>query len=174
MTWIKPRRGGIGYGKIAGAAPRGVRNPESCMFGKPSLVTRIAIGKAVGFAFGLAGFLMVPYILPEADPMLRWGFLLWYTTLGAIIALFGVFTGHPVLQLPLPWWVRAPFLGAWMNFVLTLLMYDQLHAFSLALLGPGSAFTSPFWFVAEGAVVGLVIGFAATRIGGEGPETVGR
>ena len=144
------------------------------MFGKPSLVTRIAVGKIVGFAFGLAGFLMVPYLLPEADPMLRWGFLLWYTTLGAIIAIFGVFDWHPVLQLPLPWWVRAPLLGAWMNFVLTLLMYDQLHAFSLSLLGPDSAFTSPFWFLAEGAVVGLVIGYACTRIGGEGPGTAGR
>jgi hypothetical protein len=143
------------------------------MFGKPSLVTRIATGKAVGLAFGLAGFLMLPYILPEADPMLRWGFLLWYTTLGAIIAVFGVVDWHPV-RLPLPWWVRAPLLGAWMNFVLTLLMYEQLYQFSLSLFGANGLFTSPFWFVAEGAVVGLVIGFAATRIGGEGPETAGR
>ncbi len=144
------------------------------MFGKPSLVTRIAVGKTIGFAFGLAGFLMVPYILPEADPMLRWGFLLWYTTLGAIIAIFGVFDWHPALDLPLPWWVRAPFLGAWMNFVLTLLMYDRLHAFSLSLFGPDSALTSPFWFVAEGVVVGLAIGYACTHAGGEGPEAAGR
>jgi hypothetical protein len=144
------------------------------MFGKPSLVTRIAIGKTVGLAFGLTGFLMMPYVLPDADPMLRWGFLLWYTTLGAIIAIFGVFTWHPVLQMPMPWWVRAPFLGAWMNFVLALLMYDQLRQFSVSLFGPDSAFTSPFWFVVEGAVVGLVIGCACTRIGGEGPETAGR
>ena len=144
------------------------------MFGKPSLVTRIAVGKAVGFAFGLAGFLMLPYLLPEADPMLRWGFLLWYTTLGAMIAIFGVFDWHPALEMPLPWWLRAPLLGGWMNFVLTLLMYDRLHAFSVALLGPDSALTSPFWFVAEGVVVGLVIGYACTSIGGEGPETAGR
>jgi hypothetical protein len=142
------------------------------MFGKPSLVTRIAIGKTVGLAFGLTGFLMMPYVLPDADPMLRWGFLLWYTTLGAIIAIFGVFTWHPVLQMPMPWWVRAPFLGAWMNFVLALLMY--VRQFSVSLFGPDSAFTSPFWFVVEGAVVGLVIGCACTRIGGEGPETAGR
>ncbi len=144
------------------------------MFANPSLVTRIIVGKTVGFAFGLLGFLILPTILPEVGLMQRWGFLFWYTTLGAIIAVFGVFDWHPVLELPLPWWVRAPLLGGWMNFVLTLLMYDQLHQFSLALLGPDSAFTSPFWFVAEGAVVGLVIGFAATRIGGEGPETAGR
>ncbi len=144
------------------------------MFGKPSLATRIIVGKTVGFAFGLLGFLILPTILPEVGPMQRWGFLFWYTTLGAIIALFGVFNRHPMLNLPLPWWAMAPFLGAWMNFMLTLLMYDDLHRFSLALLGPDSAFTSPFWFVAEGVVVGLVIGFAATRIGGEGPETAGR
>jgi hypothetical protein len=144
------------------------------MFGKPSLVTRIAIGKSMGLAFGLIGFLMLPYVLPEADPMMRWGFLLWYTTLGAIIATFGIFTSHPVLQLPLPWWFRAPFIGGWMNFVLTLLMYEDLRDFSLSLFGPGSLFTSPFWFVAEGAVVGLVIGYVCTRVGGEGPETAGQ
>ena len=33
------------------------------MFGNPSLVTRIAVGKTVGLAFGLIGFLMMPYIL---------------------------------------------------------------------------------------------------------------
>jgi len=144
------------------------------MFGKPSLVTRIAAGISIGFAVGLIGFLMVPYILPEADAMLRWGFLLWYATLGALIAIFGVFDWHPVLELPLPWWVCAPLLGAWMNFVLSLLMHDQLHAFSRSLFGPGSLFDSSFWFVAEGAVVGLAIGYACTRIGGEGPETAGR
>ena len=144
------------------------------MFGSPSLITRIAIGKTVGFIFGLAGFLMIPYVLPEAEAMMRWGFLLWYTTLGAIIAVFGVLDRHPTLDLPLAWWLRAPLLGGWMNFVLTLLMYHHIRDFSSALLGPESPFASPFWFVAEGALVGLVIGYAATRIGGEGPETAGR
>ena len=140
------------------------------MFGKPSLVTRIAIGKSVGFAFGLVGFLMMPYILPDADPMLRWGYLLWYTTLGAIIAIFGVITWHPVLQLPMPWWVRAPLLGAWMNFVLALMTREHLRQFSMSLFGPDSPLTSPFWFVAEGALVGLIIGWLATRAGGEGRD----
>jgi hypothetical protein len=148
------------------------------MWGTPSLVTRIAIGKMVGFVCGLAGFLMVPYVLPEAGPELRWGFLLWYTTLGAIagatVAICCVLDRHPALDLALPWWVCAPAVGAWMNFVLALLTYDTLRAFSLALLGPGSRFLSPYWFVAEGALVGLVVGYAAARVGSEGPETAGR
>lgn len=144
------------------------------MFGNPSLVTRVAVGKTVGLLFGLAGFLAIPYLLPEAPQTLRWGVLLWYVTLGAFIGVSGVFDRHPALGLPFPWWARGPLIGAWMNLVLTLLMHASLRAFGEALFGAGSALASPFWFVAEGAVVGLVIGYAATRLGGEGPETVGR
>ena len=144
------------------------------MFANPSLMTRIAIGKGIGFVIGLAGMLVIPVLMPEIGTMARWGFLLWYTTFGAIIGIFGVFTWHPMLKLPMPWWFLSPFVGAWMNFVLTLLIHDRLAEFSAALFGAGSPFASPFWFVAEGAVVGLVIGFAATRAGGEGPETAGR
>ena len=135
-------------------------------------MTRITVGKSVGFVIGLVGFLAMPALLPEADPLVRWGILLWYTTLGGIIGIFGVFTRHPVLRLPMPWWLRAPLLGAWMNFVLTFFAYDVMAAAMVSLFGTDSSFSSPFWFVLEGAIVGLVIGYAATRLGGEGRETV--
>ncbi len=144
------------------------------MLEKPSLVTRIAVGKGVGFAVGLAGFLLLPVLVPEAGWLIRWGVLLWYTTLGAIIGMFGVFTTHPVLKLPMPWWVRAPFLGAWMNFVLTFFAYDTMKDLLVAMFGANGVLISPFWFTLEGALVGLLIGYAATRFGGEGEETVGR
>ncbi len=143
------------------------------MLTKPSLITRIAVGKIVGFCFGLIGFIFLSYFLPEAGWLIRWGILLWYTTLGAIIGVFGVFTYHPVLKLPMPWWFRAPFLGAWMNFVLTLFAFDAMQAMMIALFGEEGILSSPFWFSAEGAMVGLVIGYLATRFGGEGKETLG-
>ncbi len=142
------------------------------MFDKPSLITRILVGKSVGFVIGLLGFVVLPYLVPDADWQLRWGVLLWYTTLGAIIGVFGVFTWHPVLKLPLPWWVRAPVLGAWMNFMLTLFAYESFQVLMTSLFGPEGALTSPYWAVAEGAFVGLVIGYAATRFGGEGSRTI--
>ncbi len=142
------------------------------MFGNPSLVTRIAIGEGVGCVVGLIGFIFMPYFYPESGWLLRWGILLWYTTVGGIIGIFGVFTRHPVLKLPMPWWVRAPFLGAWMNFVLTLFAYDTMKAVLVSMFGSDGIMISPFWFVAEGAVIGLLIGYFATRFGGEGPETV--
>ena len=144
------------------------------MFGNPSLITRIAIGKGVGFAIGLVGFLSLPYFAPEAGWLIRWGVLLWYPTLGAIIGMFGVFTYHPMLKLPMPWWASAPFLGAWMNFVLTFFAYDTMKDLMIAVFGADGLMTSPFWFALEGALVGLLIGYLATRFGGEGPETVGR
>lgn len=138
------------------------------MFENPSLVTRIAIGKAVGLLVGLIGFILIPFLWAEAPLMIRWGVLLWYTTVGAIIGVFGVFTRHPVLKLPMPWWFRAPIIGAWMNFVLTLFAYEVMRAMMVAVFGADGLFTSPFWFVLEGALVGLLIGYFTTRFGGEG------
>ena len=138
----------------------------------PSIIVRITIGKAIGFIIGLAGFIILPSLAPEVSSQLRWGILLWYTTLGAIIGVFGIFSRHPVLMIPMPWWVRAPIIGGWMNFVLTFFAYDQMETVLVAIFGAGSPLTMPLWFVVEGAVVGAVIGGIATRIAGEGPETV--
>lgn len=142
------------------------------MFQNPSLITRVAIGKLVGLIFGIIGFAFCEFFLTGTDWMLRWGILLWYTTLGAIIGVFGVFNWHPVLRLPFPWWIRAPLLGAWMNFVLTFFSYDLMQTVLIEMFDRGHILTSPFWFALEGAVVGLVIGYFATRFGGEGVETV--
>ncbi|MEN8722970.1 MAG: hypothetical protein ABF335_08785 [Alphaproteobacteria bacterium] len=142
------------------------------MFNNPSLMTRIAVGKSIGFLIGLLGFIAAPYFMPDVDPMLRWGLLFWYTTVGAVIGLFGVFTYHPLLQFPLPWWFRSALMGGWMNFVLVFFAHEKITAMLVAVLGEGSAFTSPFMIVPEGVVIGLLIGFCATKIGGEGKATV--
>lgn len=144
------------------------------MFEKPSLMMRIAIGKGIGFLFGLAGFILLPSFMPDASGLLRWGILLWYPTVGAFIGVFGVVSYHPVLKLPMPWWFRSSLIGAWMNFVLVFFAYDAMADMLIALFGEGSALSSPFWFTVEGAIIGLVIGYFATRFGGEGGETVGR
>ena len=139
----------------------------------PSLTLRIGIGKLIGLLIGLIGFAFLPFFASDASWMLRSGVLLWYTTLGAVIGVFGVYTSHPVLHIPLPWWVRAPIIGGWMNFVLTLFAYDQFATLMRGTFGTANPMlTSPFWFAAEGAIVGLAIGFIVTRFAGEGPETV--
>ena len=142
------------------------------MYEKPSLVTRIGIGKGIGLAIGILGYVSLPYFWPEADSLTRWGILLWYTTLGAIIGVFGVFTRHPVLDFPMPWWIRAPLIGAWMNFVLTFFAFETMAGVMVAIFGEAGLLESPFWFALEGGLVGLIIGYFATRFGGEGRETL--
>jgi hypothetical protein len=145
---------------------------DQIMFSNPSLTTRVATGKLIGFGFGLLGLVIIPFLWPDSSWMERFGFLFWYTTVGAFIGLAGVYTRHPVLRIPMPWWFSSPLIGAWMNFVLTLLIYDRLALMMIGLVGSQSPLQSPFWFVAEGALVGLVIGYFATRFGGEGAITV--
>ena len=136
------------------------------------LFVRIAIGKSLGFVFGLIGFFSLPYFLPDTDLMLRWGVLLWYPTVGATIGAFGLFDYHPVLRLPLPWWFRGPVVGAWMNFVLTLFAFETMAELMTAVFGENGFLQSPFWFTVEGAIIGFIISYFATRFGGEGKRAL--
>ena len=140
----------------------------------PSLTIRIVIGKALGLVFGIITFFMLPASIPDASPLLAWGLMCWMITLGLMVALMGVVTWHPVLGIPLPWWFRAPLVGAWMNFVLVFFAHEPMRAMMVRIFGADGALQSPFWFAAEGAIIGLIIGYFATRFGGEGPETAGK
>jgi len=142
------------------------------LFGNPSLLTRIAIGKSIGLAFGIIGFFVLPWFWPEVGMHLRVGFLFWYATVGAFIALLGVVTWHPILHLPMPWWFRAPLIGAWMNLLIVLIAYTDLSTMMTSAFGAASFLNSAYWLVLEGALVGLLMGYLCTRFGGEGKATV--
>ncbi len=143
------------------------------MFENPSLMTRIIVGKTIGLIFGLIGFFILPLMVPDVGLMFRLAILCWYTTVGAMIGVFGVFSYHPMLHLPMPWWFRSTWIGGWMNFVLVLFIHDELAPMMKAVLGENTAFSSPFWLVLEGVIIGLIIGYFSTRFGGEGKDTVG-
>ena len=61
-----------------------------------------------------------------------------------------------------------------MNFVLTFFAFDDMRAMMLSVFGQNGILTSPFWFTAEGAIIGLIMGYFATRFGGEGKAMVGK
>lgn len=133
-----------------------------------SLLYRVGVGKLLGLFIGLTGFFLLPEFLSEPSMSLRFGVLFWYMTFGAIIGVFGVFSEHPVLRIPLPWWIRGSLLGAWMNFVLTLIAYDQICTMVTAFFGEYSAYASPYWMVLEGGIIGLLMDYLLTRWFGEG------
>ena len=145
------------------------------MFENNSLTTRIGIGKLAGFSIAFFSILLFNLFTGyELPTMFAFGVILWYTTIGAIIGIFVVYKYHPVLKFPMPWWFRSSLIGAWMNFVLVLLSYQQLEEIIIVALGFETFFRSPFWFVAEGLFVGLIIGYLATKFGGEGRKIVGK
>ena len=142
------------------------------MFGNPSLNTRIAVGKTLGALFGLAGFIYLTVYPVGDDSLLRWGILLWYTTLGAVIGVFGVYTWNPVLKLPMPWWLLAPLLGAWMNFVLTFFAYDTLAAAMASVFGPEGHLVFPVLVCRRGRHCRARYRLRRHTVRCEGPETV--
>ena len=60
------------------------------MFSKPSIMTRIAVGKLVGLLIGVVGFVAAPSFGVD-DIKLRIGILFWYAAIGAFIGMAGVF-----------------------------------------------------------------------------------
>jgi len=87
---------------------------------------RIGCAKMVGLIVGLIGFFMIPSLWPGESMWLRAGILLWYTTFGAVIGVFGIFDYHPMLKFRMTFWFRGLVFGAWLNLVITILMYDKL------------------------------------------------
>jgi hypothetical protein len=139
---------------------------------KPSITLRIMIGKLIGFGIGLIGFILLPLFAPGVSLMFRFAILFWYTTFGALIGLFGVLNYHPVFKIRMKWWIMSILMGAWLNLVAVLLAYEN---FQMVMIQAFAGFNvrllvSPFWFILEGALVGLLIGYFATRFGGEGKE----
>jgi hypothetical protein len=136
---------------------------------QPSITTRLIISKTVGLLFGVLALIGLSVFLPDSDLLSRFGLMLWYFTMGGFIGIVGVLDTHPVLYIRLPWWVRGPCVGAWMNFVLVFFAYDLMAEVILQVTGYRF---SPFWFALDGAVIGGVIGGVSTYFGGEGPETL--
>ncbi len=142
------------------------------MFKNPSLIMRITYGKTAGFVLAGALFLIFPYLFPELSTAYKWGFVLYYALIGAVIGLSGIISTVPVLGIPLPWWFRGPWIGAWMDFILMLFIYDKIGAMLTGFFGAGTFFSSPLWLIADGACFGLLVDYICTRFAGEGPDCV--
>ena len=140
------------------------------MLDRPTLLTRLAVAKMAGLLLGLTAFVLMPIMVPEADGLFRWGVLLWYPTMGMVIAMLEELDARGELPCPMPWWTRGALVGAWLNFVATFLSFDMMAQFMVAAFGPGSFMSSPFWFVPAGALAGVLIAYLVMRFGGEGRE----
>lgn len=134
-------------------------------------MARISLGLMAGGLFGVGGFLLIPLVDDGIDPLLPWGVLLLYPTIGAIIA--GVGSALRRRFPALGWPLLGLALGAWLMLVIVFFAHEQMRQFLASMFEPGSVFTSPFWFMVEGAVAGVLIGLAIDRFAGEGRTSGG-
>ena len=139
-------------------------------FTYPSMVTRLSIGESFGFLCGLLTVLVIFIIAPDINLPFLLGIVFWYTMLGVFVGLLGVFRKY--LFIPMPWWFRGSWVGLWLNLGLALLIWDVAED-ALAARGIGLSFgTYILGSIVEGAILGLVLDFLATKFGGEGKETI--
>ena len=136
---------------------------------KSKLLNRIAIWKSIGLVFWLSAFFIMPMFFTNADIFLRFALLFWYTTLWAIIWVFGVWVKYPGLGIWIRYWIRWAFIGAWMNFVLALFMYNEL---TLLMQGTFMEWCSPFLIILEWAIFWFIIDAVATKYMWDGKKLV--
>ena len=127
------------------------------------LIAGAAAAKIIGLCIGVALFFTLPQLAPELENSMLWGLLLWYPTLGGIVGISNLIKRYPWLDLPLPWWIRAPWLGAWMNFVVVLIAGDAMLGTSITV-HLFDSLSSSFWFVLDGFVAAAISGLVGAQV----------
>ncbi len=133
------------------------------LFAKVSpLIAGIAVAKWVTFCMGLAMF----FLMSDSGVGLveRWAIVFWYTTLGAIVGMSNAIVRVPIVDLSLPWWIRGPAVSAWMCLMVVLFAGDRVQQLMWFFHVSKGALTSPYWFVGDGLIIGLIAGMFSTRI----------
>ena len=113
-----------------------------------------------GLVLGLIVFFTTPLLMDNFSLFFRWGMLLWYLTFGTIIGLAGLVKPFKILPL-----LRGGITGAWLNFVVAMLMYEQLTEMMTTVQNFSFQNVNVLLLVAvEGFVLGAIIDMVVTKI----------
>ncbi len=118
---------------------------------------RMISAKISGLVLGLIAFFTMPMLVDGLSPFFRWGMLLWYLTFGTVVGLAGLakpFKISPIL--------RGGITGAWLNFVVAMLMYDQLTVMMQSI--PFQSVNVLLLAAIEGFILGAIIDMIATKV----------
>ena len=126
------------------------------------LVVGTSAGKLLAFCFGLTLFFTIPNSAADSNGVMHWVILFWYPTIGGIVGISNAIKQDFLFDLP--WWLRAPTLGAWMNFMAAMLSQGEVQEFSVIIQLSSGLLSSPFWFVLDGLVIGTLCGFASVTV----------
>lgn len=132
------------------------------------LIKRTSTAKSLGFVFGLVGFAVIRLAAPETPILLAWGWLALTVTIGGIVGIIGLIDRIPLLDWPLPAWLRGGMMGAWMVVLVLLFGYpvlvDTLNEVEIL----PDAFKSPLWIILDGFLLGAMMDVIVTAWRGSG------
>ena len=138
------------------------------MFQKHSVAGRVATGKLVGFIVGGAVYFLLPLVTTANSAYFNFGVWLLFVLMGGMIGFIGIFKEHPVFGFKLTWCMRGGAVGFVFFLLLVLLAYGEVQSIVTSDWFSWTGFTSPWWILIDGVVYGMIIGFIATKISGEG------
>jgi len=131
------------------------------------------IAKSIGLVVGLVGFWELPNFLGHVSLTFRLAFLFWPIAVAGVIGLGGfitkcAITGKCPLQKAPLWraFFRGGLIGAWMNFVLCLFLYEfilNIYEF-IPMDLPNPLLLASI----KGFVFGAFVDILATKYGGDG------
>lgn len=130
----------------------------------PPIIAGITMAKAVAFFAGIIVFLLLPGFVPDIDPLARWALLFWYPTIAGVAAASNVTDFIDIKFMRWQWWQRSVLIGAWLNLIVTLFASDTMQDYSMLVHLSFGMLNSQFWFVGDGAIIGLIAGFTANRV----------
>ncbi|MEL7117522.1 MAG: hypothetical protein AAGP08_18390 [Pseudomonadota bacterium] len=129
------------------------------------VLTRIAVGKALGVLFGG----LIAWMLARTGsvaPHIIWGSVAWSLTMGALIGVIGYYNHIPLIERPLPAWLRGAWIGLWMGLVFVLLSFAALKEAVAAYTWLPVVLRTPWVLLIDAAAMGAVIDIFATRVAG--------
>lgn len=142
------------------------------MSSKPSLMRRGFTAKLIGLAFGLVCLYLIGWLNLNVSFVVQFGLVLWCITLGGLVALVGMITTYPMINQRMPGWFSGALVCGWMNLLLWLISGDSLISIGQGIFPTLGSFILGLGFVAIGALFGMLAGFCARLIGGEGTASV--
>ena len=135
------------------------------------LYKRIFWWKLIWFAFSFIGFLFIILSGEEWFTMLAWGLLIWYPIVWFIVWVVWIMDRHPIFSKFRLYIWRWIFIWGFLNLVLVLMAYYNLHNMIEVFTG------YDFWrslmflfFVSEWMFIWGLIDYVCTNMFGEGEK----
>ncbi len=130
----------------------------------PPIIAGITFAKAVAFLAGIMVFLLLPRFVPDIDPIARWALLFWYPTIAGVAAASNIADAIDIKFMRWQWWQRSLLIGAWLNLIVTLFAFGTMQDYSMLVHLSFGLLSSHFWFIGDGAIIGLIAGFTANLV----------